>query len=284
MKKVILFFLFISCTLIHCKDKPKKTEKSVKIVSTEKVIEKPINNFTNTQFDNSSKTIHIIAALCDNKYQGIVPVPEKLGNGQDPKNNLYWGAAYGIKSFFKRSENWTLKHSKKLDTLILERLVFKHKTRDYTIVADAYDGKYIKEATETFLRSSAGIEKDVFNINKDTIGIKGNANLIAYIGHDGLMDFELHERFINEDKEKRDVIILACFSKNYFQPHLQKANINPLVWTTGLMAPEAYTIHEAIEGYIKNESNEAISLRAAKAYNKYQKCGLNASKRLLVTN
>ncbi|AUC17094.1 hypothetical protein BTO06_11630 [Tenacibaculum sp. SZ-18] len=246
-------------------------------------MKKPVNNCTNIEFENTSNTIHIIVALCDNKYQGIIPVPEKIGNGQDPKNNLYWGTAYGIKSYFRRSPNWTLKHAKQVDSIILERIIFKHKTKDYTIVADAYDGKYIKNATETFLRSSAGIEKDIININKDTIGIKGNSNLVAYIGHDGLMDFQLNEKFINTDHKKRDVIILACYSKNYFQPHLEKANVNPLVWTTGLMAPEAYTIHDAIEGYINKESNEAIILRAAKAYNRYQKCGLQASKRLLVS-
>ncbi len=38
--------------------------------------------------DTSFKTIYIYVALCDNKYQGIVPVPAKIGNGQDPNNKL----------------------------------------------------------------------------------------------------------------------------------------------------------------------------------------------------
>jgi hypothetical protein len=57
---------------------------------------------TQQSFINESTVIHVFVALCDNKYQGIVPVPAKIGNGQDPLNNLYWGAAYGIKSFFKK--------------------------------------------------------------------------------------------------------------------------------------------------------------------------------------
>ena len=40
------------------------------------------------------RTIHVFVALCDNEHQGIVPVPEKIGNGKDPANNLYWGAGY----------------------------------------------------------------------------------------------------------------------------------------------------------------------------------------------
>ena len=55
---------------------------------------------------NTPRTIHVFVALCDNVHQGIVPVPKTLGNGEDPKNNLYWGALYGVKTFFRRSENW----------------------------------------------------------------------------------------------------------------------------------------------------------------------------------
>lgn len=30
------------------------------------------------------RTIHVFVALCDNEHQGIVPVPEIFGNGDDP--------------------------------------------------------------------------------------------------------------------------------------------------------------------------------------------------------
>ena len=39
----------------------------------------------------STRSIHVLVALCDNINQGIVPVPPQLGDGQDPRNNLYWG-------------------------------------------------------------------------------------------------------------------------------------------------------------------------------------------------
>ncbi|RYD88183.1 MAG: hypothetical protein EOP54_27665 [Sphingobacteriales bacterium] len=31
--------------------------------------------------DADVKVIHVFVALCDNKYQGIVPVPKAIGNG-----------------------------------------------------------------------------------------------------------------------------------------------------------------------------------------------------------
>lgn len=237
----------------------------------------------NLTFKSDSKTIHIFVALCDNKYQGIVPVPEKIGNGQDPDNNLYWGCAFGVRTYFKNSKEWKFLESRKFNSEKLERIIFKHVTKNYYLVADAYDGKFIKESTIDFLNSSSGKAKDSLKIGKTTIGIGGNSKLLAYIGHDGLMDFQLNESFENTDKQKRDVIILACYSKKYFSPHLTKANVNPLVWTTGLMSPEAYTLHDAISGYLLNETNEQVRTRAAKAYSKYQKCSEKAAKNLLVS-
>jgi hypothetical protein len=49
------------------------------------------------------------------------------------------------------------------------------------------------------------------------------------------------------------------------------------------MAPEAYTVHDAISGYVKDETNEAIRTRAALAYSKYQKCSEKAARNLLAT-
>src|SRR5258707_2310746 len=54
------------------------------------------------------RTIHVFVALADNANQGIVPVPARLGNGEDAERNLYWGSAFGVKTFFSRSADWKL--------------------------------------------------------------------------------------------------------------------------------------------------------------------------------
>jgi hypothetical protein len=244
---------------------------------------KQVNNRPGIPFDDETKTLHIYVALCDNKYQGIVPVPAGIGNGQDPNTNLYWGCGYGIRSYFKKSKEWKLVKTIKADSLVLERLVFKHTTKNCYLVADAYDGQYIKQCTKDFLAGSAGLDKQTITVDGKTLGIAGNAEFLGYIGHDGLMDFTIDDAYINTDGKTRDVIILACFSKSYFSAHLKEANVNPLVWTTHLMCPEAYTIHDAITGYLAGEGNAAVRKRAVSAYAKYQKCGEKAAGNILVT-
>lgn len=241
---------------------------------------------TNTEYgpSDSLKSIHVFVALCDNKSQGIVPVPSKIGNGQDPNNNLYWGAAAGVKTFFKRSTEWTLIETiKKPSEIVLERAVFKHKKENVYLIADAYDGAAIKQCTADFFSAGAGKEKKVVNVGQQQIGTNGNAQLIAYVGHDGLMDFSLESYSLRQDTLKRDAIMLACISKSYFKKGVQLAGMNPVIWSTGLMSPEAYTLKAAIDGWIIGETNAQIRERAAAAYNQYQHCGMKGARNLLVS-
>ncbi|MBC7425025.1 MAG: hypothetical protein H7321_00715 [Bacteroidia bacterium] len=222
-------------------------------------------------------------ALCDNKYQGIVPVPAKIGNGQDPDNNLYWGCGYGIRTYFKKSAEWKLIRKTRIDSVKLERVIFKHRTKNYYLIADAYNGKYIKQCTIDFLKGCAGSEKDTVQIDNKTLGIKGSAGMLSYIGHDGLMDFEIDETFENTDGKTRKCIILACISKSYFAPLLKQTKAEPIVWTTGLMCPEAYTVHDALSGYVLGESPALMRNRSVQAYAKYHSCGTKGASRLLVS-
>jgi len=117
---------------------------------------------------NTPRTIHVFVALCDNVHQGIVPVPKTLGNGEDPRNNLYWGALYGVKTFFRRSENWELISTIENPTAeIMERCIFKHQSGDVYLVADAYRGKEIRKTTDDFFQAAAGNNKEFISVEVD---------------------------------------------------------------------------------------------------------------------
>ena len=234
------------------------------------------------------KSIHIFVALCDRLHQGIVSSNPRLENGEDLKSNLYWGARYGIKSYFKRQKDWKLiKSSKNISPCVLERLIFKHREKSFYIIADAYRGSRIKQTVIDFLKAAAGRDVETVQIGGKTAGetlsCRGGAGLICYIGHNGLMDFSLDQYPTGKNKQAKKVIILACKSKYYFKEALQKAEAYPLLWTTGLMAPEAYTLKAALDGWIHNESDKSVRKRAADSYHKYQKCGNGAALKLLAT-
>lgn len=136
-----------------------------------------------------TKTIHVLVALCDNKYQKIVPVPQAIGNGQDPKNNLYWGAAYGFKTYFAKQKEWqVININKPTSGKILEEIIYKHRNKDVYLIAQAYNGKYIDSTVNDFLDYSAGKKTQQIRLNDKTVMAGGNADLVIYIGHDYLME------------------------------------------------------------------------------------------------
>jgi hypothetical protein len=233
---------------------------------------------------SQSRYIHVLVALCDNENQGIVPVPKAIGNGQDPENNLYWGCGFGVKTFIKKQTDWRLiKQINNPTPQIYERLIFKHKGSLIYLVADAYNGATIKQTVTDFLNYSSGLNKITIDLDSLKVSAGGNANLICYVGHNGLMDFSLDNYPSQADKKQRDVVILACASKNYFCNQIKQTGAYPLLWTTNLMCPEAYTLDSVIDSWINYDSPEKTREKAAQTYNQYQKCGIKGARNLLVT-
>ena len=233
---------------------------------------------------NSFPVVHVFVALADNVNQGIVPVSPSLGNGDNPATNLYWGAAFGMKTFFSKSRDWQLVSSSANPRGgVLERCVFKHRKRDLFLVADAYRGKEISQATWDFLQAAAGRPGDLLKADNVEFNSDGSAELLVYVGHNGLMDFKLHSAPQQRDNRQRRTIILACASKQYFSLPLKSTGAAPLLWTTNLMAPEAYVLSAALDGWINKESGEQVRARAAKAYDQYQHCGLKSGAALFAT-
>ena len=234
---------------------------------------------------NPGRVIHVVVALCDNVHQGIVPVPARIGNGDDPGNNLYWGAAFGVRTFFSRSADWKLiAPPAAVDSVVLERCIFKHRTRDVFLVADAYRGAEIQRSIDNFLQYAAGRRAEtIAGPAGPQISAGGGSDLVAFVGHDGLMDFNLSVYPRGSGDKTRDAIILCCASKAYFAGPLGRTGARPLLWTNGLMAPEAYVLKAALDGWAGGEGGEAIRNRAAAAYHEHQHCGMKAARNLFAS-
>ena len=237
----------------------------------------------------SSQVVHVFIPLADNVNQNIVPVPSSLGDGMDPSRNLYWGAMYGMKSFFKRDKEWKLLTSiKKPGKNILERIVFKHQSMDAYIVADAYRGDRLKECIVDFLNATAGKsdEKIIIDVSKTkkTLNLNHNGSLLCLAGHNGFLDFELDSFPVGKKDNERGAVILSCWSKLYFKKPVNIARAKAVLWANERLAPEAYILKPAIEGWLKKNTPEWIHRRAAEEYARYQKCGLKGALRLLDVN
>lgn len=205
----------------------------------------------------AEKSIRVFVALCDNATQGIIPVPPKIGNGNDLDNNLYWGCDEGVRSTFKQSKAWKLTSSartdKQGDELILEELHFKHTATGATLHASAYRGSCMKQCLLDF---EAAIRS-------------GKNDLVVYIGHNGLMDERLPVTAASPE-HCVDVAVLCCKSVDYFKDRITAQGGRPVLLTTQLMYPGAFILRDAAESWINGGKPEALREAAAKAYSRNQ--------------
>jgi len=218
-------------------------------------------------FATTPKQARIIVSLADNTNQGIVPIKASLGNGQDPKNNLYWGALYGAKTHFKRMNDWsvTSQNSEKSD--VLDAFELKHAAHPTTkIIVEAWDGAKQNRAVKAYLADL----KDAESPN----------DFVCFVGHNALMDLSvanvpaLKATKTANIERGRKASVIACRSAPYFKPYHDSLGVESYVMTKGLMAPEAYVLEGFLAAWLNGDTANKARAAAAAQYSKYQKIPL----------
>ncbi|WP_193214110.1 hypothetical protein [Luteolibacter marinus] len=211
----------------------------------------------------AEKRIKVFVGLCDNATQGIVKVGAKIGDGDKPADNLYWGCSDGLKSHFKASRRWKLEKTEAAtgDPRILERLTFRHASGDAVLVAEAWRGSALKECYIAFEASL----------------VSGEQDLVAFIGHNVLMDTPI-KPVAAKAKSRPEAIVLCCLSDRYFRERLTDAGARPVLLTTQLMYPGSFILHDALEPWLAGKDRDALRDAAGLAYAKNQKIKAAAAK------
>jgi hypothetical protein len=251
-------------------DSVHKAEIIYKRLSRKRIIGKLKTRIENSQ----ALTIHTFVPLCDNKYQGIIKVPAKLGDGRNLKTNLYWGAGYGLKAYYTRSKEWKyIRSYYNLDTCVLERAIYYRTYSNHAkvyLILDAYKGDKMDECVFNYFKSLAGILKDSIVIDSLKIPAYGNSNFLIFNGHNGLMDNQCHE-IENVDQVERDAAVISCCSYSYFIPYFEKLKAYPLITTTNYLPPEAYIISAIIDNWATMQADDKIRTSAGEAMAKVHK-------------
>jgi len=153
------------------------------------------------------------------------------------------------------------------------------------LIADAYDGRRIKEATQQFFELASGRGSEEISIGVHRVKAGGASHVVVYVGHDGLMEFDIPTpKTPAADAPARSAVVLACSSRDYFGPLLTRTGAHRLLMTTGFMAPEAYTLDAAIRNWFEGESSHEVRQAAATAYDRFQHCGMRGALRLFATD
>ncbi|MDB4754443.1 hypothetical protein OAF84_04095 [Akkermansiaceae bacterium] len=213
----------------------------------------------------AERKIEVFVCLCDNEHQAIAKVGARIGNGMDPANNLYWGCSDGLSTYFKRSKKWKLTSTKKHDEgPILITLTFKHHSGKASLIAHAFRGDKMSVCLETYFQKAL---------------TAGKGELIAFIGHNGMMDnIVIIPKAATPEDIASETIVLGCLTQSYFTKPLKAINSKPLLMTKSLMYPGSFLLHDALEVWLRDGTKKEIREAAAKAYAKNQRISVRGAR------
>lgn len=212
----------------------------------------------------SGKQVALFVALCDNEHQGIVPVPAAIGNGEKPESNLYWGCGDAVPRLLRKSRDWGRPQSvdsrQETPEPVLRTIVCTRADGKMTLTAFAWRGDAMAACLRAFEEAL----------------VCGKYDLVAFIGHNGLMDEELPMPEETSDRAA-DSIVLCCMSHEYFAPRLRALGSRPVLLTRQFMYPAGLVLLRALDAWVQTpEDTEAIRKAAGKAYAENQNISVRA--------
>ncbi len=230
--------------------------------------------------------VHAHVPLCSNEI--IWCGNARLGDGDNPRTNLYWATSGGFRGWFKRKgSGWKRvykgQHS---DNDILEVMVWKRRASpsralrergvterfDLYVVAYAWRGSAINRAMEAYSTDLFGDRPRAISLPNDVeLQAGGAAHVVAYVGHNGWMDVDSYD-WARFDKLHRDTtkpkgtIAVACITADYIAGEVSARSRVPLLMTTSLMFAGAHSFEGAVRGFARGESLGGIRKSAVSAY------------------
>jgi hypothetical protein len=145
----------------------------------------------------------------------------------------------------------------------------------------------MKNALASFLDAAAGDNVNDVEADGQTLQAGGFADLVAFVGHNGLMDMDSSEvspkgRSIATGDRPESAVVLACTSHKYFAAPLAAVACPPLVTTSGLMAPEAYSLDAIVRSWAAGDTPAVTRNKAGDAYARYQRIAVGAGRGVFV--
>jgi hypothetical protein len=214
-----------------------------------------------------SLVVEVHVPLCDNTI--IACGNAKLGDGDKPGTNLYWSTTPGFGQWFSRKgSGWTRVSIEKQDTG--DKDVLEKHTYRRTITTPAAWRKrgapkqFTLEVVVRAWRGSA-IDRALAAYASDVSGTGTSAQLVAFVGHNRLMDLD-EFTWPKPGSEVKGTIAIACDTAPYMKKQVSAATRVPLLMTSDLLFANAAPLEAAVLAFARGGGYAQIRRDAATAY------------------
>lgn len=231
--------------------------------------------------DGKPLVVEVHVPLCDNTI--IRCGNAKLGDGDQPDPNLYWSTTPGFGEWFRRrGSGWTrvALAGDSGDPDVLAIHVYRRtvatpaawrargapKTLEVDLVARAWRGRAIDRALAAYADDVSGKgERPVALADGTTLHAGGAAQLVAFVGHNRLMDLDAFA-WPAAGAAPIGAIAIACDTAPYMKREVSAPTRVPLLMTSDLLFANAAPLEAVVLAFARGEGYATMRRDAAAAY------------------
>jgi hypothetical protein len=227
--------------------------------------------------------VEVHAPLCDSSI--IACGNAKLGDGDNPDTNLYWATTPGFGEWFARKGGgWKRVVAQKAgatgDGDVLALHVYRRQVAapaawirrgaprrfEIDIVIHGWRGKAIDRALAAYAADVSGQgARTVVLDDGSHVDAGGEAQLVAFVGHNRLMDLDGFD-WPAPGKAVQGAIAIACETAPYMKRDVPAASRVPLLMTADLLFANAAPLEAAVLAFADGGGYAQIRRAAAAAY------------------
>jgi len=231
--------------------------------------------------------VEVHVPLCDNTI--IRCGNRKLGDGDNPETNLYWSTTPGFGEWFaRRGSGWKrLARHKEGDTGDADVLALHVYRRivatppawrkrgapsklEIDIVVHGWRGKSIDRALAAYAADVSGSTARTVKLDDGTtLDAGGAAQIVAWVGHNRLMDLDAFQ-WPAPGTATKGAIAIACQTAPYMEDEVPAATRVPLLMTRDFLFANAAPLEATVLAFASGGDYAKIRLDAATAYARVQ--------------
>jgi hypothetical protein len=227
--------------------------------------------------------VEVHVPLCDNTI--IACGNPKLGDGDNPDTNLLWSTTPGFGAWFtRRGGGWTRVlhqrdaqtgnadlvvvdvHRRRLSTPATWRKRGAPATFELDVVVHGWRGKSIDKALAAYAADvSGGPARTLALSDKTVVNAGGAAQLVAWVGHNRLMDLDAFT-WPKPGKAVTGTIAIACHTAAYMEREVSASTRVPLLMTRDLLFANAAPLEATVLAFASGGGYAKMRGDAAAAY------------------
>ncbi len=232
--------------------------------------------------------VEVHVPLCESTI--IACGNKKLGDGDNPDTNLYWSTTPGFGEWFaRRGSGWKrmLKQTAATsgDADILAVHVYRRSVTtpaawkkrgapaklEIDIVVHGWRGTAIDRALAAYAADVSGSVARTLTLDDgSTLNAGGAAQIVAWVGHNRLMDLESFQ-WPTPGTMTKGAIAIACHTAAYMEESVPSATRVPLLMTRDFLFANAAPLEATVLAFAGGGNYAKIRLDAATAYAGVQK-------------